>query len=379
MKKITLYFQEKIKPYSRVIFLVMFWLIAVNVFGLLALNRLNLKSDNAYKWIPIEKYDQHQAWNVVDFHSRWDSNWYIDLAKKGYFRYENDTLSNIVFFPLYPFLINIFSSFGVSPILVGWLVSSFFLFLSAVYLFKIVKDFHKKADPFLAVFLLLIFPTSFFLNAVYTESLFLFLSLATFYYTLKRKYALAAFIGFLASTTRITGILLFIPILIQLFSNDGFSRKSIKNSLIFSMIPLGTFLFFLFHKIYFGSFLLFFKVENAWGRSFQINAGHFLVASRAAISNLSLDIFYLVFAIFITGILVKKKQIPYAVYMLSTILVAVGSGTLMSIGRYILVLFPIFIIGASIKNELAKYIWITISLLLMTFNTVMFVNWYWAG
>ena len=130
MKKAILYFQEKIKPYAKIILLVMFWLIAVNVFGLVALNRLNLKSDNAYKWIPIEKYDQHQAWNIVDFHSRWDSNWYIDLAKKGYVRYENDTLSNIVFFPLYLFLLKAVSFLGINYILAGWLVSSFFLFLS---------------------------------------------------------------------------------------------------------------------------------------------------------------------------------------------------------------------------------------------------------
>jgi hypothetical protein len=65
--------------------------------------------------------------------------------------------------------------------------------------------------------------------------------------------------------------------------------------------------------------------------------------------------------------------------MVSTIGVAVASGTLMSIGRYILVLFPIYIVGASIKNEIAKYAWIIISVMLMALNTYLFVNGYWAG
>jgi hypothetical protein len=65
--------------------------------------------------------------------------------------------------------------------------------------------------------------------------------------------------------------------------------------------------------------------------------------------------------------------------MVSMIGVAVASGTIMSIGRYVLVLFPIYIVGASIKNEITKYLWIIISAMLMALNTYLFVNWYWAG
>jgi Gpi18-like mannosyltransferase len=365
---------------NKVILLVFFWLLMINIFALISLNRFNLKGDDAYKWIPVDKYDQNQGWNIVDLHSRWDSNWYLDVVRNGYVLRENDTLSNIVFFPLYPSLIKILSYLlRLNIVFSGWMISSFFLFLGAFYLFKITKEFHSEADPLLAVFLLLIFPTSFFLNSVYTESLFLFLSVASFYYAAKGKYGISGIFGFFAALTRITGILLFVPLLVQLCLKEGFNKNTLKKIFPFWLVPLGTFSFLLFHWLRFGNFFLFFKIESAWGRSFNLNVDNFLFFSRAAISNFYLDVFYLIFSILIIFLLIRKKLFPYAIYMASTVLVAIGTGTLMSIGRYILVLFPIFIIGASLKNEIVRYAWIMVSIMLMALNTILFVNWYWAG
>lgn len=365
---------------KKIILLVFFWLVAVNIFALISLNRFNLKADDAYSWIPVERYDQNQSWNIVSLHSRWDSNWYLDIVKNGYALRENDTLSNIVFFPLYPWLIKMLAYIsGFSFVFSGWVISMFFIFPAAYYLFKLTKEFHPEADSFAAVIFLLIFPTAFFLNGVYTESIYLFLSIASFYYVMKKQYAVSAVFGFFAALTRVTGILLFIPLFFQLFLNEGFNKKAVKKSWPLFLVPLGTFVFFLFHWLRFGDFLLFFRVESAWGRSFNFNVDNFSLFSRAAVSNLSLDLFYLFFSAFIMAYLFKKRFFPYLFYVASTVLVAVSTGTLMSIGRYILVLFPIFIVGASIKNEIARYIWIIVSVMMLALNIILFVNWYWAG
>ncbi len=366
--------------FKKVLILVGGWLVIVNIIGLLALNRLNLSPDDAYSWIPVEKYTQDQSWNVINMHARWDSNWYMDIVKNGYELREVASLSNIVFFPLYPFLIKMIAiMIGGNLILAGWIVSSIFLILACIILFHLVEKFHKEANPFLTVFLLLIFPTAFFLNAVYTESLFLFLSLLAFYFCLDRKYFYAGIIGLLAALTRVTGLLLFVPLVMQFFINEGFAKDVYKKSTALLLIPIGTGLFFLFHWIRFGDPLLFFEIESAWGRSFHVNHDHFIFLTHAALANMSFDIIYVVFGLTVATYLVYRKQYPYAFYMVSTIGVAVASGTLMSIGRYILVLFPIFIVGASIKNDTSRYIWIIISSMLMALNTYLFVNWYWAG
>jgi len=360
--------------------LVLVWLVVVNLFALIGLNRFNLKGDNAYKWIPVERYTQQQTWNIADLHSRWDSNWYLSVAREGYFRSENDTFSNVIFFPLYPLLIRVFAEpLGGDQILAGWLVSCVCLVFAAIYLFKLAKKFHKDVDPSLAVVLLLSFPTAFFLNAVYTESLFLLLSVAAFFYVKSGNYKVAALFGFLASLTRITGVLLFIPLLIELVKNEGKSKQALVRSFPLLAIPLGTATFFLYHWKRFGDFLLFFRVESVWGRSFSPNLEHFILDNRSAISNFSLDLFYLLFILAVIVVLARRRQFAYFFYVASTALVAISTGTLMSIGRYILVLFPIYLVGAGIKSQNLRYLWLIVSLLLFALNTILFVNWYWAG
>ena len=257
--------------------LALIWLLVVNVIGLVANNRLNLEPDDAYSWIPVEKYDQHQAWNIADIHYRWDSGWYHDIFKNGYQKRDDNTRTNIVFFPLYPILLEPLSIFfGGDFIWSGWFLSCVFLLLSGALLFRFTKELHKDSDPLLSVFLLLIFPTAFFLNGIYTESMFLFFSLAAFYFSFKRNYLWAGIFGALAALTRITGILLFLPLVVQAISSEGFEKATMKKIWPLSLIALGTLLFFMFHWIVFGNFWLFFEVESAWGRSFSINREHFV-------------------------------------------------------------------------------------------------------
>ena len=170
---------------KRLVIIFLLWVLIINVFALFALNRFNLKADTVYNWISPESFHQEQFWNLVSLHARWDSSWYLDIAQNGYSMKENRWgLYNIVFFPLYPLLIKLASFLTAENfILAGWFLNIVFLFLALFYLFKLVKEFHPEINPYLPVLLLLIFPTAFFLNAIYTESLFLFLSLSPLFIT----------------------------------------------------------------------------------------------------------------------------------------------------------------------------------------------------
>jgi len=367
---------------KKVVIIFFLWVLIINIFALFALNRFNLKGDTAYTWIDANKFYQEQEWNLIPFHARWDSFWYLDIAQKGYSFKGKEKLSNIVFFPLYPFLIKITSFLiGGNFILAGWMLSLIFLLLALFYLFKLVKEFHQEINPYLVIIFLLIFPTAFFLNAVYAESLFLFLSLVAFYYGLKKKFFWAGLFGFFASLTRITGILLFVPLFWEYLKSYNFNLIRSFNLKILSIffIPLGTFIFFLYHYFRFGDFFLFFKVEYWWGRIFKLNQAHFLLFSRPAIVNFCLDIFFVVFIITIIYFVFKNLRVSYGLYMLVTTVIALSTGTLMSIGRYILVLFPIYILGASIKNQYLQQAWAFLSILLLAMYTTLFVNNYWAG
>jgi|GEM_PF-4302727 len=65
--------------------------------------------------------------------------------------------------------------------------------------------------------------------------------------------------------------------------------------------------------------------------------------------------------------------------MLAILLAAVSTGTVISMNRIVLVLFPMFIALAHIKNEDAKFAWMFPSTLLLGFYTLLFVQGFWAG
>lgn len=367
---------------KKIIIIFFLWILIINVFSLLTLNRFNLKADTAYIWIDPNKFQQEQTWSPISLHVKWDSFWYLDIAQNGYSFKGTEKLSNIVFFPIYPFLIRTTSFLaGGNFVLAGWILSCLFLLLALFYFFKLVKEFHPEVNPYSPLILLLIFPTAFFLNAVYTESLFLFLSLATFYYGLKKRFLWSGIFGLLASLTRVTGVLLFIPLIWEYLKNYNFNLRQSLNLKVLPLflIPLGTLTFFFYHYLKFGDFLLFFKVQNWWGRAFTLNKDHFLLFSNPAKVNFLLDIFFTIFILIVVYLVFKNLRISYGLYMLATIAMILSTGTLMSFGRYVLVLFPIYILGSSVKNQYLQQVWIFVSILLLAMYTTLFVNNYWAG
>ncbi|MBU1015266.1 hypothetical protein KKI17_02410 [Patescibacteria group bacterium] len=369
---------------KKLFFLFLGWFIVVNLFALIGANRLNLVPDTAYTWINPEDTQQEQTWNPIQLHAKWDSFWYLDIAENGYSYKGQGELSNIVFFPLYPFLMKTLSfAMGGNLVLAGWVISALSLFLALLYLFRLIREFHPQIDPYLPVLLLLIFPTAFFLNAVYTESLFLFLSIASLYYVFKGKYGMAGVFGALAALTRVTGILLIVPFAWEYYKRHGLSARTLfqRRTLALAAIPTATLSFFLFHWFRFGDPFLFLRVEKTWGRAFTLNQDHFVFLSHPALANFLLDVLFAVFALAATWFVFRRLRVSYGLYMLATLAVAIGTGTLMSVGRYILVLFPIFILGALLMktHDLVRYGWIFVSLLLFALYTILFTSYYWSG
>jgi hypothetical protein len=64
--------------------------------------------------------------------------------------------------------------------------------------------------------------------------------------------------------------------------------------------------------------------------------------------------------------------------MLASLGVAVSSGTILGLARYALVLFPIYLIAASIRSTVGRSAWLFSSTLLLALNIICFVNHYWA-
>lgn len=364
---------------KRFVVIVVVWACLINLFGLLALNRLNLAGDTAYTWMDPARV-QPKTWDIVSIHARWDSEWYLDIIRNGYVYRGPGQLANMVFFPVYPTLVKILGVVLAGQyVLAGWIVSLAALVAATYLLHRLVKEFHPRVDADLAVFLLLIFPTAFFFNAVYTESLFLAFSLACFLYAFRRQFWIAGLFGLAASLTRVTGAFLALPLLVEFVRAYQWRGLLTPKVLSVALPGFGLLSFFAFHAWKFGDPLLFFKVEKTWGRTLAVNADHFQILTPAALGNLVLDISFLCFAIIMMIMAFRRFRASYGVYILSTILVIVTTGSLMSLNRYVSVLFPAFIIGASLKSAYARVTWIAVSCLLLGLYTTLFVHGHWAG
>lgn len=371
--------KKKIQWWHKTILLFVLWFATINIFAIIASNRVNLMPDTSYTWLRPENFPVIQASNLIDLHQRWDSEWYLDLARDGYIYNGPGQLSNIVFFPLYPGLIWLFGLVFSLP-LAGWIVSAGALLGALLVLHKYVKEHHPELDPEEVQFLLLVFPTAFFLQAIYTESLFLLLAISSMYFALKRNFVAAAFFALGASLTRVTGLFLVIPLFIEYIVAWTQEKRGLKPDILaLALAPAGTAAFFLFHWIKFGSPTLFLDVQADWGRGFSVTEEHFLHVTAAATTNLYLDLGFIAFALICSVLVWKRFRLSYAVYTLLGILIPIITGTFMSVGRYIIVLFPIILLLAAIKNPLFKKTWLLISILLLGLYTLLFAANYWAG
>jgi Gpi18-like mannosyltransferase len=335
-------------------------------------------------------------WGFANF----DGEHYLSIARQGYreLRY--------FFFPLYPLLIKFLASpFDKSLavfVISGLLISHISFLFALLGLWKLVRmDFDKKVTN-LTILLLFLFPTSFYFGSIYTESLFLALVVWSFYFARKGNFLLAGFLGGISTATRIVGLALipalFFEIWLQKKKNP---KKRINLTRAFVgvlLIPLGLCLYMWFLQRQTGDPLAFFHNLNVvFGE--QRSAKLILLPQVfyryffKILPNLNFNYFPIVFttflelfsALFFLVLAVTsfwKLRLSYAVYFALGYLIPTLSGSFSSFPRYILVLFPGFIIFAFYFAKLPKalrLIFFALILISLGVATSLFTRGFWVS
>ncbi|HMV30259.1 MAG TPA: mannosyltransferase family protein, partial [Anaerolineales bacterium] len=142
------------------------------IFGAGILGDTMLPTEEGH-WVADESSPFLSMW------AKWDSQYYVDIATNGYW-FRPGQQSNVAFFPLYPMTVQVLSKFFDGKIiLTGFLVSNL-AFFGALIFFYLLTELELGSDSAKrAVYYLAFFPTSFFFSSVYTESMFVLLSIAT--------------------------------------------------------------------------------------------------------------------------------------------------------------------------------------------------------
>ncbi len=198
--------------------------------------------------------------------ANWDGVWYIKIAKSGY----ADADGSTAFFPLYPLLLRYVGVLFRGNLVVTGIVISLACYGAAVwFLDRLTRAEFGETLAARAIVYLSILPLSFFFQAVYTESLFLLLSLACFVFAKEGRWRLAGFTGLLATLTRSTGVLLLVPMLVFYYEQRGWDlRRSDKQLINMLMIPEGLLVWMTYLSLAFGKPLLFAGAQAQWQRGF---------------------------------------------------------------------------------------------------------------
>ena len=320
---------------------------------------------------------------------RWDTIHYLEIADFGY----DFDLVNTVWPPLFPFVIKVLGFFIKPSILSAIIGSNIFFILGIFLLFILVEELFDEKISQNTIFYLLIFPTSFFLIAPYSESLFLTLSVTVFLLIRKKKWLWAGVISAFAALCRVQGIILVVPIVVELirdYYKDRNFRYLLTNSLSCIYAPFAYGIYSLY--VYFGLHANWpwETLSLYWGQRFALpwEGLYYTISSLMGYTKIIdysptivkiLNILLPLFSVYLLFKVRKKIPISFSIYswiMLFIIICKVDyNDSLVSVIRYLLTVFPIFIAFAiTIKN---KYVKLTYATFGVMFHTILLVYYYW--
>ncbi len=322
----------------------------------------------------------HVSW------SRWDASHYLYLAENWYTNV-GDPANFIVFFPLYPLVLK-GTLFLLKDSVVAGIVLSTLLFLTGFYYFYklIAIDYPKKIAGW-AVMALAIFPTSYFFNAPYTESLFLLIFSITMYSARKENWILSGIFAGLGTLTRPFGILLLPAILIEWFTAKN-KRWKVLPVVIIPTFVAGL-LYLYLNKIIYGNPLEFQNIlAGHWQKYLVSPISSIMDSWRIALSGGLTNFVIMVgwaeaVTITISWILMPiafmKLRKSWAVFYSLSILLFSSTSFILSTPRYLLSIPPFFVlIAIAEKNYLFRIVYRFASVALLICLSIIFTRGQWA-
>lgn len=368
--------------------------------------------------------------------ARWDGAWYLVIAHYGY---RPDlgafTASRTAFFPLYPLGLRAIAWLGTPPVLAGVALSTLALAFALYGIHRLTTLELTRAGlarvpqaARLAVALTAFAPMALYFSAVYTESLYMALSVGVFLSARQGRWAWAGVLGALAAATRSTGIVLVAPALMIYLYGPRADRPAERlrragarlrpryrlrrDVLWLALMPLGVLAYCLFLGLSGGDALAPFHAQGSWGRHFagpylgiadgvkaafegarqllslQRHHVYFTDAGGSPFVNAGHNLMLLAFlAAAIPALIGVLRMLPaaYGVYVIAALALPlsypVSSQPLMSLPRFLVVLFPLTIWLAAWLSErprLTRPV-LGISTLLMVFFAAQFATWHWVA
>lgn len=310
----------------------------------------------------------------------WDGHWYVRIAAQGY-----ATAQSAAFFPLYPLLIHIVTfALGQSHIVAAALLVSNLGSLGAFIGIALLAA-NEEGDPqasWRSLRMLAAYPLALFLTAPYTEGLFLAFVVAALFCARRGSWRWAALWALLAGFTRLTAVALVLPLLWEYGRQHDWWRRRVAWSsgtwrerfglarlgeaiMAVSAAPAAIALYVLYCQVHFGQpFAALDAEQHYWGHyTMPFGQGLFIGIANffqaPAFSDKQADLLVNVappvIVIFLTVAAIRRMPLAFTLYTCGIVYLSVASpiiipgqpDVLISVGRYLVVAAPIFLLLGS--------------------------------
>lgn len=300
-----------------------------------------------FAWISLrtltdEQFGWFEMWN------RWDALHYRLLARFGYSATGEERFS-IVFYPLYPWLVRAAAFLVRDYFAAALAVSGLASVAAGLLLQRLARLDHSAVVARQAVWFLFIFPTSYFLHIGYTESLFLALVLGAVFAARTDRWALAGLAGAAACLTRVNGLFLLPVLAMEAWQQYRVQRRLNWRWLWIAALGLGFAAYLLLNYVVTGDALTFSSyMDERWYKRFTPPwIGIWDVWLRVPGANMTEGLHEFVFIVlgFICTVCSWLMLRPsYAIWITCNWLLINSTAFVLSVPRYLLTLFPIFIL-----------------------------------
>lgn len=386
--------------FKKVVIYFLTWRAMLVVFLFLAIQILPLQFDFIGGGLS-EYLKKPQLWAWMNF----DGEHFLDIARSGY------KPLTYFFFPMYPlitrYLAQILGGNFLDYVYSGLIVSHISFLIGLVGLIRLIKIDYKEQVAHTAVLLMFLFPTSFYFAGYYSEGLFFALIVWSFYFARTGRWLWAGILGALLTATRVVGVALFPALIVEAFQQGREGKTNLKLAIPSAFaVMLGLFFYGMVLDVRVGDPLEFLHSVEIFGpqraKEFVIIFQVFYRYVFKVIPAIDYSYFPAVFSTwleFLSAVLFAglgliafiggfgklggyKVRPSYAIYLGVGYLIPTLSGSFSSMSRYVLVLFPGFIIMALFLSKMPKSIKLsifTVLFLALGYATALFVRGYWIS
>jgi hypothetical protein len=344
------------------------------------------RNPNAERW---DSERLHELGYGIDVWARWDSDWYLRIAEDGY---SGSPSSTPAFFPLYPGLVaGLGRVLGGHYVLAGVLLSLAACAAAFALLYRLAVPRLGEEGALRAVLYLAVFPTALFLQAVYSESLYLALVLGAFLLAERGRFLGSGAVAGLALLTRPVGIAL-LPALAVLAWRAPHRRRALLELAV--AVPVAA-LYPLLLGIWIDEPFAFLRAqEGIWERSLSwagplggLWEGVVALFDTDPARDLALNVQQLAFTLLFLVLAVvawRRFGAPYGLFALGSLAVPLSAPAermpLLSTSRFGLVVFPLVLVLAAIATRARVHeAIIAVSSLLLGVAVVQWALWQWVA